>query len=214
MMDREDISSYLVHFIKGDSYEAAFDTLLSIVRGSQLLGGNGFIKGGYRCVCFSEAPIKALGQMLMKPTIHGVIYKPFGVILTKKWLFEQGGRPVIYETDSEYANLPEELRWRHVRYEPNLDPPIDFSWEREWRIRVDSLHINPDIASLVVPAVEWTYRLANGYEDNQTERARIYAELTDVPEQAWIESSPWRSVVLEGPGCEAGKFHRHTSLKF
>jgi hypothetical protein len=77
MLDREDISNYLVHFIKGDSYEEAFSTLSSIVRGSQLLGGNGFIKGSYRCVCFSEAPIKALGQMLMTPSIHGVKYKPF-----------------------------------------------------------------------------------------------------------------------------------------
>jgi hypothetical protein len=98
MQEREDISNYLVHFIKGDSYEETFGTLSSVVLGSQLLGGNGFIKGSSRCVCFSEAPIKALGQMLMKPSIHGVKYKPFGVILTKKWLFEQGGRPVIYET--------------------------------------------------------------------------------------------------------------------
>lgn len=150
MLDREDISTYLVHFIKGDDYEEAFRTLTSIVRGSQLLGGTGFIKGSYRCVCFSEAPIKTLGQMLMKPSIHGVKYKPFGIIVEKKWLFEQGGRPVIYETDSEYTNLVEELRWRHVRYEQHLDPPIDFSWEREWRIRVDSLYIDPDVAWLVV----------------------------------------------------------------
>jgi hypothetical protein len=200
MQEREDISNYLVHFIKGDSYEETFGTLSSVVLGSQLLGGNGFIKGSSRCVCFSEAPIKALGQMLMKPSIHGVKYKPFGVILTKKWLFEQGGRPVIYETDSEYSNLIEDLRWRHVRYEPHLEPAIDVSWEREWRIRVDSLPINPDIAWLVVPSVGWSYRLANEYEDKQTERAKIYSELTGVPEQAWIERFPWRSVVLEGPG--------------
>jgi hypothetical protein len=200
MLDREDISDYLVHFIKGDNYEEAFRTLSSIVRGSQLLGGSGFIRGSYRCVCFSEAPIKALGQMLMKPSIHGVKYKPFGVILTKKWLFEQGGRPAIYETDSEYNNLFEDLRWRHVRYEPHLEPAIDFSWEREWRIRGDSLPINPDIAWLVVPSVGWSYRLTNEHEDKQTERAKIYSELTGVPEQAWIERFPWRSVVLEQPG--------------
>ena len=94
MVEREDISAYLVHFIRGDSYDQAFQTLTSIVSGSQLLGGTGFIKGNYRCVCFSEAPIKALGQMLMRSGVHGVKYKPFGVILTKKWLFEQGGRPV------------------------------------------------------------------------------------------------------------------------
>src|SRR4030095_5613528 len=99
MQEREDVSNYLVHFIKGDSYEETVGTLSSVVLGSQLLGGNGVIKGSSRCVCFSEAPIKSLGQMLMKPSIHGVKYKPFGVILTKKWLFEQGGRPVIYETD-------------------------------------------------------------------------------------------------------------------
>lgn len=200
MLEREDLSTYLVHFIRGDSYEEAFRTLTSIVSGSQLLGGTGFIRGNYRCVCFSEAPIKALGQMLMKPSVHGVRYKPFGVILTKKWLFERGGRPVIYEADLEYASLPEEVRWRHVRYEPHVEPAIDFSWEREWRIRVNSLSIKPDDGWLVVPSVGWSYRLASEYEDKQTERAKIYSELTAVPEQAWIEHFPWRSVVLEQPG--------------
>ena len=80
-----------------------------------------------------KAPIKALRQMLMKPGVHGVRYKPFGVILTKKWLFEQCGRPVIYQADLEYASLPEEMRWRHVRYEPQIEPAIDFSGKREWK---------------------------------------------------------------------------------
>ncbi|GAG63688.1 unnamed protein product, partial [marine sediment metagenome] len=34
--------------------------------------------------------------------------------------------------DLEYDILPEELKYRHVRYE--LESDIDFTWEREWRL--------------------------------------------------------------------------------
>jgi len=44
---------------------------------------------------------------------------------------------VIYQTDNDFNILPEELRWRHVRYEPAGDQAIDFTWEREWRMHCD-----------------------------------------------------------------------------
>ena len=200
MQKRPDISDFLVHFIRGDNYEEAFGVLRSIVADSGLVGGTGFIKGGYQCVCFSEAPIAALAEMLRRPTVHGVLYKPFGVIVTKAWLFGQGGRPVIYQTNLEFANLPENLRWRHVRYEPNQEPPVDFTWEREWRIRTDFLRISRDAAWLVVPTVKWSYRLAAEHNKDQEPRAAQYEELTGVPMEAFIRSFPWAVRVLEEPG--------------
>jgi len=106
------------------------------------------IKGSQPCVCFSEAPLSALQDGLIHPAKFKQKYAPFGFMVRKDWLFEQGGRPVIYQSDSEFHLLPESMQWRHVRYEP---PKIDFTWEREWRIKREELPIDPDDVKLVFP---------------------------------------------------------------
>ena len=53
-MIREDLSNNLVHLVKGDTAEAALATFDSILAEQSLRGGNGNIKGGWRCVCFTE----------------------------------------------------------------------------------------------------------------------------------------------------------------
>ena len=75
-------------------------------------------------------------------------YKPFGVMVSKSWLFERAGRPVIYQPESEFDLLHETQRFRHKEYDP---PSVDFTWEREWRIRTDALELDPGAVSLVVP---------------------------------------------------------------
>ncbi len=96
---------------------------------SRLLGGDGFIKGSYHCVCFTEAPLAEMVSMFATAAISGgpgaLRYGPFGIGVGKEWLFAQGGRPVIYQSEGEYDLLPEDFRWRHCRYEP---PNIDFTW--------------------------------------------------------------------------------------
>lgn len=141
---RADLSKHLVHWIKGEKEEDAFGVLRKIVIEQRLLGGNGFIRDGYACVCFTEAPEAAFHQVLSR-------YRPFGIRVSKKWLFSQGGRPVIYQSADEYDALPESLRWRYVRYEPNAEPPIDFSWEREWRIRTNELFLPSEEVTVVIP---------------------------------------------------------------
>jgi hypothetical protein len=202
-LQRDDISPVLVHLIRGDILEDAFAILTSIAREAQLRGGNGKVKGKYRCVCFSEAPLATLGQFLARPGVHGVKYKPFGVVVSKAWLFEQGGRPVIYQSDAEYQALPEGLRWRHVRYEPHsLENVVDFTWEREWRIKVDYLRIDPSVAQLLVPDTAWAERFwhENTFEEINDTLASTYASLTGVPEQAWVErvihECPWSTVAI------------------
>lgn len=165
-MSRSDISKELVHWTKGESYQDAFDTLMTIVMEGRLLGGNGHIKGLYDCVCFTEAPTGTFHEVVGK-------YKPFGIRVSKKWLYEQGGRPVIYQSDSEYDALPEQFRWRHVRYEPTLDQPVDFTWEREWRLRAEELEIGPENSRIIVPGEEWVEELARQYND------KAYWEATD-----------------------------------
>jgi hypothetical protein len=118
----------------------------------RLRGGIGHIKGAYKCVCFTEAPEHSFHEVMGR-------YRPFGIQLSKSWVFDRGGRPVIYQTDAEYEQLIEEQRWRHVRYEPSATPPTDFTWEREWRVRTDVLPLTPGDAIVIVPNEDWAQQL-------------------------------------------------------
>ena len=175
-MSRPDIADYLIHFTKGESTEDAFQTLGKIVGERRLIGSGRIIKGHFPCVCFSEAPLGALAGGLHNPNYYSQ-YSPFGIMVRKQWLFEQGGRPVIYETDLEYEGLVESHRWRHMRYEP---PEIDFSWEREWRIRCESLAFAPTVASIVVADAIWAQRLVNAHDLEQDYRVMSYSMVIDL----------------------------------
>jgi hypothetical protein len=158
MKVRGDLSNKLIHLVRGATSLAVKEKFASILASRELRGGTGFIKGGYTCVCFSEAPVGVLSQMLGNEDMR---YAPLGVIVGKVWLFERGGRPVIYQTDAEFDVLPEGLRYRHVRYEPHNG--IDFTWEREWRIRAEVLPLDPDQTTIVVPERRWVHAFGGGW---------------------------------------------------
>jgi hypothetical protein len=114
MPTRADISNKLIHFTKGNSANDAFGTLRKIINERRLVAGDYMIRGGYGCVCFTEAPIAAVaaGFFIGVPLSR---YAPFGLMFDKSWIFAAGGRPVIYQPESDFNVLPEEIRWRHVR---------------------------------------------------------------------------------------------------
>ncbi|MCJ7587023.1 MAG: hypothetical protein MUQ00_03875 [Candidatus Aminicenantes bacterium] len=159
-MPRSDLTKYLVHWTKGANYEEGFSSLRRIVFEKRLLGSGELIKGGWQCVCFTEAPETTFHQVVGK-------YKPFGIQVPKSWLFRLGGRPVIYQSNAEYNLLPENLRWRHMRYEPDANPPFDFSWEREWRIQTNELQLEPAYASILIPGEAWARELIREHEENE-----------------------------------------------
>jgi hypothetical protein len=116
---RSDTSTKLVHLLKGrvdaddrrSDETVVRDTLRSILSERKLKGGNSYINGGYRCVCFSEAPISALAMLLAMPHATDFRYLPFGVMVDKQWLYDQGGRPVIYQPDAEFELLHAICAW-------------------------------------------------------------------------------------------------------
>jgi len=82
----------------------------------------------------------------------------------KTWVYDRGGRPVIYQPDSDFSRLPEALRWRHVRFEPTSLQGIDFTWEREWRIPCDELTFSRAEAVIVVPNDRWAGALRRNHD--------------------------------------------------
>ena len=191
-MIRDDLSSKLVHLTSGDWDNAAV-TFQKIVGEKRLRGGTGGIKDNLQCVCFSEAPISKLSTILANPSQLGFRYAPFGVMVDKEWLFKQGGRPVIYQSEDEYKLLHRDQRYRHKQYEPDKD--IDFTWEREWRIRTEELLLDPSNITLVVPNRSWETKVLSERYGKIFRRAALE---TPIP-RVMIENE-WHILVLEDLG--------------
>ncbi len=189
---RDDLSNKLIHLTRDTEDLNAANTLLSILRDKKLRGGNTCIKGGHTCVCFSEAPIAKLSHILANPSIHGVRYKPFEIMVDKEWFFAKRGRPVIYQTDAEYDLLHDDMKFRHVRYEPDCN--IDYTWEREWRILTDELELDSSAVSVVLPNRVWEDWLHRQHDKATQARAFITRGF------ALNIKQPWHYIVLEDLG--------------
>ncbi|HTQ30145.1 MAG TPA: hypothetical protein VMI53_02955 [Opitutaceae bacterium] len=181
---RTDISNCLVHWTRADSLPEAFERLKSIIHQKCLVGGSELRKGSYTTVCFTEAPVDQFHRVTSR-------YSPFGIKLPKKWAFEKGARPAIYQRDSEFADLSEAIRWRHVRYEPDLPAAIDFSWEREWRIKTEKLSLEGSGFSILLPDKSWCDALFHHHEAREQER--IYADVVAYGDWAGMQNpEPFR----------------------
>jgi len=190
-MIRDDLSANLVHLTRGETDQLAAAAFLSIFESRQLRGSSRDIRGGSKCVCFSEAPLAKLATVLATPGNQAMRYKPFGVMVSKNWLFAAGARPAIYQPDNEFELLCERQQFRHVRYEPGT---TDYTWEREWRLRADALELNPDHVTLIVPTRAWE-RWALKKHANEA-RPRNIALQGLAP----IAPFPWHIAVLEDLG--------------
>jgi hypothetical protein len=135
--NRSDITNSLVHLTKGNDEESGLDILCKILSSEKIIGsGNGgFVKGPHPAACFTETPLSALKHFASeegKP--EDARYSYYGVAVSKHAAFSQGARPVIYLPDMEARWIPEEEKWRHVRYEYGS---VDWTHEREWRVLGD-----------------------------------------------------------------------------
>ncbi|HLF64181.1 MAG TPA: hypothetical protein VI603_10525 [Saprospiraceae bacterium] len=169
-MYRIDHCENLIHFTKGSDksldYEKAYENLKKIVSEQTIVGSTGMILGKLKCVCFTESPVRCLTNSGQLDTHYFSRYTPFGIQLPKKTVFNFGGRPAIYSLRSEYEHIKQidEVNWRYVSYDPNLDGDLDFTWEREWRIRTDNIIIDPNEAKLVFPNIDWINRFIDEHE--------------------------------------------------
>jgi len=192
-MQRDDLSNKLIHFTKGTDQESA-DIFLKIISESRLLGGKRFIKGGYTCVCFTESPVGKLAHILANRHLLNFDYAPFGVMVDKIWLWNKGGRPVIYQSDEEYELLHESQRYRHKRYEP--DKGIDFTWEREWRVLASELPLEPEKTTLIVPNRSWEDWLIKKH----TNSVQWSVMAAGSAGHFYVESYPWHFISLSDLG--------------
>lgn len=170
---RPDLSTFLVHLTKGENENAAFENLKSIIREKTLRQSNYRI-GDENIVCFTETPIGCLKTAGgLKNYTNFSNYSCFGIMVSKKDVYEDGGRQVLY-MEQEYLNqLPEDIRWRHQIFEPSFTSiKYDWTWEREWR-KIGNYYFHHKYFEAIVPSVEFADRLRNELDGEQI---RIYEE--------------------------------------
>ena len=137
---RNDMVSRITHLTRGKDSDEAFENLWQILIDKKINGsGNaGFINGGRKAVCLQELPLSAIAENLMYEKVLNdkVRYSPFGIRFHKGFIYNKGGRPVIYENkDSMKSLLPESEYWRIVDLNlSNKESYVDWTHEREWRV--------------------------------------------------------------------------------
>ena len=162
---REDLSNYLVHWLKGETEEDSYQTLLEICIDECIRGSNGRgVYGDDKVICFSEAPAK-----IFHSDIKGE-FKPFGVSIYKHDIFSLGGLPVIYQPKEQLQYLDKSIHWRHVDF--NLTSPDykNYTWQREWRLKAEQFNLNNVGVALLVPNKSWAERLKSDIHNENCNR--------------------------------------------
>lgn len=181
---RRDIGNLLFHFTRGtgqmivrkypgggsETFGTAGAVLDCILGERRLKGTSTYIESGDPCVCFTEAPLHEFSTLfrlneLAASEDERPRYEPYGVAVNKEWLFARGGRPVIYDTPETFEHLPEELRYRFVPYDPTQG--IDYTWEREWRVKTESLELQPSMMLVVVPTADEAAGVVYSYSEGE-----------------------------------------------
>lgn len=187
-----------MHLIRAEEPAAAFALLRLIVNERRLRCGTGYVKGRHCCICFTEAPLSQLRDVLLWS--HQLRrLQPYGVMVGKGFLFDLGGQPVIYQPDSDYDALPEQSRYRHVRYEPTGTRPIDFTWEREWRLLANELPIGPENCSLIVRTEEERQALLADIRDQREQEHQLLetAVGAHLASLFWEDDFSWGVLAVE-----------------
>jgi hypothetical protein len=130
------MTAVLTHFTRASATASAFDNLAAILREGRIRGGTRMVRGGQPAVCLCDAPIAELRQLLVRANRRR--YEPFGLALERRYAFRMGARPVLYMPAAEAERIvPPDEHWRVVAFDLEREPPVDWSFEREWRLPGD-----------------------------------------------------------------------------
>ncbi|HLK85034.1 MAG TPA: hypothetical protein VKT27_00885 [Candidatus Binataceae bacterium] len=126
----------LTHFTRAGKTASALDNLAAILRDGVIRGSRRMVREGRAAVCLFDVPLRDLRILLDRRNRRR--YEPFGIAIEKRYAFRMGARPVIYMPWREAERLlPAGERWRVVALELERERPIDWSYEREWRVAGD-----------------------------------------------------------------------------
>lgn len=145
--ERTDMSTALIHLTRETGKEKTSDILYKILKEKKIKGSttdSGFICGKEIAVCFQDIPLNSMCQNVFfeqkkreLDSNYKLRYRAIGILIDKKFAFQKGARPVIYEkTNIAKKILPESEWWRIVNLDLNdSNNIIDWTHEREWRVK-------------------------------------------------------------------------------
>ena len=167
----------------------ALAVLTKILRESALKGSTRWCSSS-PIVCFTDTPITEFAKLFSLPSISVhpdqiVRYEPYGIAVSKRWLYDQGGRPVIYDEPRNASLYDGTLRFRQVDYDPANG--VDYSWEREWRIATTELSLDPHETLVVVPTAEEAFQLMHDTAVVELDPTEIGTAVTLTPR--WLAVS-------------------------
>ncbi|SEW31867.1 hypothetical protein [[Clostridium] fimetarium] len=174
IIHRNDISSRITHLTNGDTVDDAFETLMKILEEKKLVGGRGYISGNTSAVCLQEAPLSSIGENLIfekalrkDNNSNKFRYRAFGLRFPKPYIYKKGGRPVIYENSKQLKDImPQSEFWRIVDFQlSDMDNYVDWSHEREWRVR-NELTFEYGDTEIIVPSKTYYRRFIEYCEIN------------------------------------------------
>ncbi|MGO9602008.1 MAG: hypothetical protein ACLQAT_01145 [Candidatus Binataceae bacterium] len=141
-------AAVLTHFTRAARTSSAIDNLVSILTDGVIRGGRRMVRGGKPAVCLFDIALPGLRTVLVRENRRR--YEPFGIAVDRRYAFKMGARPVIYLPWREAREVvaPAE-HWRVVSMEADRNPPVDWTYEREWRIQGD-LAVTPDLCVALV----------------------------------------------------------------
>ncbi len=166
---RSDFSSKLVHLTKNHDATSGFGNLFKILTEKKILGStteSGFICGNIPAVCFQDMPLHSIAENIyyeqyLKKNQNSQKhrYTGYGLRFSKEYIYQKGGRPVIYDrTKDAKSYLNEDNYWRIVNFDlSNKDNYIDWTHEREWRL--------PNNLDFELSAVEVLLHDEKGYKN-------------------------------------------------
>lgn len=175
--ERSDITAHLTHLTKSElPIFDDVDTLIKILRERKITGSTtdkGFIIGDNPAVCFQEAPLYGVCQNVYheqqnRKELGGKSrYHAVGLSFRKDYVFNHGGRPVLYEkTELAKQMLPRDEWWRIVNFNlENQDKIIDWTHEREWRIKGDFTFDITEAYALLINHHHYRYFIEHAGEE-------------------------------------------------
>lgn len=138
----------LAHFTRASKTASGLDNLIGILQAGVIRASRRMIWGGRPAVSLFDVPLDGLAAILDPRNRRR--YEAFGIAIDKRYAFRMGARPVIYIPRREAERiLPPEEHWRAVATEMDRTPPLDWTYEREWRMPGD-LPFEPQLCAALV----------------------------------------------------------------
>ncbi|BFH62438.1 DUF2971 domain-containing protein [Paenibacillus azoreducens] len=160
------------------------DVLIKILNEKKLVGTDkkAFVAGNSKVICFQDLPLYSVSQnayyegvdLNAKPGYisykENARYVPFGLLFTKKTLWDKGARPVIYEDKRSFLEkLDSSEHWRVVHMDLSNPADLkDFTHEREWRLKTDEFTFEyEDVYILLDESFSYRYFVKHASEEIQ-----------------------------------------------